>query len=72
MRLVLIALFSILAATSVQTSAFAEQRSREKCRAMAEAKGLIGATRVDLERRNKYISNCMQGNLTRDQKKDRK
>ena len=68
MKIALAGLALIAAIWTVSSAAVAEVRTRERCQAMAEQKGLIGANARELNRRRVYISNCMKGNLKKDRK----
>jgi uncharacterized membrane protein len=50
------------------TNATAEQRSRERCQAMADAKSMHASGGRWANERRKYIRRCMEGRLKKDRR----
>jgi hypothetical protein len=59
---------ALIGTFALATHASAEQRSREQCKAMAEKRNLHGGNERALNERNRFMANCMKGNLRKDKK----
>jgi hypothetical protein len=66
MKILLVGIAFIMIAIASQASA--EQRSREQCKAMAEKRNLHGGNERAMAERNRFMANCMKGNLRKDKK----